>query len=170
MSAFGVKIHELVSKLEVNNVFLKDNLLQVHAHPYLIRPEKTDVKIDEGVVWKLSADKKILFCEITRKLEANSKLEQDTDAKKSLVLDVTFIVQYVSSVPLDEIDLNLVQVFCETNGTYNSHTYYREFVHSMCNRVGMYPIVIPFMRPFTMKQIQMRYEQLTGKSCEEIAP
>jgi hypothetical protein len=164
----GEKLFIAISKLQVNDVFLAKADLECHKHPLLIKPENTVLEMNENVSWRLNKRGDLLFCHVTRTLkgrkdknelnsESDKSLDSNTESEALISLIVTHFIQYTVNDPERVIDDHTYHVFCQTNAVYNTYPYFREYIHSTCARMGIAPIVLPFLKPITMKEIVERF-------------
>ena len=81
-------------------------------------------------------------------VEFKYKAFQDGDA----VMDVNgaFVVAYtLENFDIDEVQSDLVDLFCEANDIYNAWPYLRELVGDCASRLGLSGVVLPVWRPPT---------------------
>ncbi len=158
------KLSKAISLLQINSVYLHASNVKLGTHPTLFLPEHVAINIEESAEWKLNKTGDLLLCHVHRLLTGND--EQSDSDKAHLTIEVSFVVQYLLDDPERTIDDHTFKVFCETNALYNSYPYFREFVHSTCTRMGIHPILLPFLKPLTMKEITQRFPETPADSPE----
>ena len=73
------------------------------------------------------------------------RMEQGRTGPPSFLIEATF--QGIYEVPTDiETDESSLELFAQTNGTFNLWPYWREFVQSMSARMGLPTITVPSYR------------------------
>lgn len=147
------KLSAAIAKLEINSIFLAKANVEVMKHPGLIKPENTYIDLNETALWSVSPAGDMLMCNVLRVLKGLSKEDENSEPKEVFKFEVVLVVQYLLNDPEKTIESHTFEVFSKTNALYNSYPYFREYIHSNCNRMGMAPIVLSFMKPLTMKQI-----------------
>ncbi len=153
-----IELNKLISRMEINNVMLKSSKVEVLAHPLMITTNNSIIAIEEKVGWQLTDKKNILMCDVDRTLVVELDMENNQKLE-AVTIQINFRIQYVVNGE-DVIDENILKIFCETNAVYNSYPYFREYVHSTSVRIGIEPVVLPFLKPMTVKQIQEKFGEL----------
>ncbi len=158
------KLQKAVSCLEIRDVLVRKAQYETFVHPGHIQPEHTKLDLEEHFEWKLNDNRTVLLCIIDKLINGVSTKEVSENNiqvdGKLFFIGVTFAVVYL----LDESDGERIadevfDMFCKTNANYNSYPYLREFVNSACTRMTIEPVILPFMKPFTVKEINENFSE-----------
>ena len=103
-----------------------------------------DVKIDiSNVEIGIDAEEGIFVVKPSFKLEAIR--EGSSNSSVFISIEASFVVVY-SLDSITDFNENHFKAFADTNGIFNAWPYWREFVQSMINRMGLPAITVPVFR------------------------
>lgn len=156
------KLHKAVSRLEIRDVFVRKSQYETFVHPRHIQPEHTKLELEEKFEWKLNENRSVLLCVIDKLIHGVSTKDiKENNIKaddKLFFIGVTFAVVYLlDESDGEQISDDVFDMFCQTNANYNSYPYLREFVNSACTRMTIEPVILPFMKPFTVKEVNEKF-------------
>lgn len=154
------ELQSVIQALEVNDVFLTGSTFELKKHPNEIKPDNTRLHVETATVYEIREDRKVFLCNVTRTIDAFPKdTIENNEQNRVFRISASFAIVYVMNEKegssLSEFAL---KIFSETNAEFNTYTYFREFIHSICMRSGLEPIVLPFHRPLSPKQINEKYK------------
>lgn len=162
--SFAEKLSGAISNLDINSVFLSEANVKLGTHPANIRADNTVVDVEDQATWKLNKNEDLLICQVRRVLKGTqSETGEEKDSKEVLLIIASFVVQYTILDPSKKAEDHTYEVFAKTNAVYNSYPYFREFIHSISTRAGVQPIVMSFLKPYTMKQILEAFPEPTAE-------
>ncbi|PIP93471.1 MAG: hypothetical protein COV37_16465 [Bdellovibrio sp. CG11_big_fil_rev_8_21_14_0_20_39_38] len=168
------RLHRAISLIEINDLYALKSSFELYVPPLSITPEKTVLRHDQMSSWDIDEKRKILTCSISRKITGfeKSKFEDDVFVKSSddqsrklslKLFEFSAIINVIYLIKEDDIQIDDVtfRIFTETNAVFNSYPYFREFFHSQSARMGMHPIVLPFLKPLNVKDINEKYSKVS---------
>lgn len=163
------RLHRIIPLIEINDVYLLESSIELMDHPSSIKPDRTIIDQTMNFHWKLSQDYKVLDCVISRVISGFEKTgaldesdKKNSSLKKMFSFKATFSVLYTIKDYDRDPEINFfedetLRIFTETNAVFNSYPYFREYYHSQCMRSGMEPVILPFLKPITVREINERY-------------
>lgn len=152
-------LSKIIRKASIVDVFLSSSLFELKIHPKEVDPVGSRINIEMTSRVEVAEDRKAFVCNITRMLSCYSEKSPD-NTEENLVfrINATFSAVYLLSDDEKSISNNDFKIFADTNADFNTHTYFREFIHSTCSRAGIPPFVLPFYYPMTPTMINDKYK------------
>lgn len=167
------RLHRAISLIEINDLYTSKSSFELFVPPLSITPEKTILRHEQISNWEIDENRRVLTCRIGRNITGieKSKFEDDTlktsdsqSGKLSLKLfEFSAKMHVIYLIKEDDVQIDDVtfKIFTETNAVFNSYPYFREFFHSQSTRMGMHPIVLPFLKPLNVKDINEKYSKIS---------